>query len=203
MRLVGRIAEWNDDRGFGFVVPNGGGDRAFLHVKAFDRRGERPFEGALVSYELGMDERRRPQASAVRFVRLSPGPQHSQPSGAWRSIVGFTTLLLLAGGAIIGRLPATLVATYGVASVLAFAMYGTDKSAASNGRWRTPEQTLHFIGLLGGWPGALLAQDVFRHKLRKVEFQVVFWIGVAANLAIAGWLLKSGHWLAIVRAVRG
>jgi len=46
MRLVGRITEWNDARGFGFVVPNGGGERAFLHIKAFDGRGARPFEGS-------------------------------------------------------------------------------------------------------------------------------------------------------------
>ncbi len=59
MRLIRRITEWDDARGFGFVQPDQGGDRAFLHIKAFDRRGGRPFEGALVSHEVGVDERQR------------------------------------------------------------------------------------------------------------------------------------------------
>ncbi|MCE7524423.1 DUF1294 domain-containing protein [Alloalcanivorax xenomutans] len=41
----------------------------------------------------------------------------------------------------------------------------------------------------GGWPGALLAQRVFRHKTRKTSFQVVFYLVVAANLGALGWLL--------------
>ncbi|MCB1577615.1 MAG: cold shock domain-containing protein, partial [Xanthomonadales bacterium] len=51
MRFVGRIAEWNDEKGYGFVEPNGGGERAFVHVKAFERRNRRPADGDLISYE--------------------------------------------------------------------------------------------------------------------------------------------------------
>jgi uncharacterized membrane protein YsdA (DUF1294 family)/cold shock CspA family protein len=203
MRFVGRITEWNDARGFGFVVPNGGGERAFLHIKSFDRPSARPYDDALVSYEISVDERRRPQATAVRFASGPADRRRSRHALAWRSVVGMSALLLLVIAAIAGRLPMLLAATYGIASVVAFAMYGVDKSAARNDRWRTPEQSLHFIGLLGGWPGALLAQDVFRHKSRKLAFQVAFWICIIANLAIVGWLLKTGHVVAIERAVRG
>lgn len=202
MRFVGRITEWNDARGFGFVVPNGGGERAFVHIKAFDRRGSRPFEGALVSYDVGMDERRRPQALAVRFAGSPGGRTRARHRLAWRSVIGATTLVLLAIAPVAGRLPVTVTAVYIVASALAFVMYGMDKSAARNERSRTPENTLHLIGLCGGWPGALVAQDVFRHKSRKVEFQVVFWLGVVANIALAAWLLKSGHMPAIERILR-
>lgn len=200
MRFVGRITEWNDARGFGFVVPNGGGERAFLHIEAFDRRGSRPFAGALVSYDVGMDERRRPQALAVRFVG-APQPMRAATALAWRSVVGTVALLLLVAAGAAGRLPATIAAVYVVASALAFAMYGIDKSAARNERSRIPENTLHLIGLSGGWPGALIAQDAFRHKSRKVEFQVVFWLSVVANVALAAWLLKSGHMAAIERGL--
>jgi uncharacterized membrane protein YsdA (DUF1294 family)/cold shock CspA family protein len=191
MRLVGRITEWNDARGFGFVVPNGGGERAFVHIKAFDRRGSRPFEGAIVSYGVGLDDRKRPQALAVRFAGAPARPTR-ESTLAWRSIVGCIALLVIVGGALAGRLPAPFAAVYFVASALAFAMYGIDKSAARNDCARTPENTLHLISLCGGWPGALLAQDVFRHKSRKVSFQAVFWFSVVANLAIAVWLSKNG-----------
>ncbi|EJN25014.1 putative membrane protein [Pseudomonas sp. GM78] len=68
------------------------------------------------------------------------------------------------------------LAAYGVVSVLAFLLYWRDKRKARFDRWRTPENVLHALEFAGGWPGALLAQQVFRHKTRKVSFQLVFWI---------------------------
>ncbi|WP_439124964.1 MAG: DUF1294 domain-containing protein [Pseudomonas rhizophila] len=64
---------------------------------------------------------------------------------------------------------------YGLVSVVAFLLYWSDKRKARADAWRTPENVLHAVELAGGWPGALLAQQVFRHKTRKVSFQVVFW----------------------------
>ncbi|VVM97628.1 hypothetical protein PS645_03122 [Pseudomonas fluorescens] len=64
---------------------------------------------------------------------------------------------------------------YGVVSLLAFVLYGSDKRKARTDRWRTPENVLHAVEFAGGWPGALLAQQIFRHKTRKVSFQILFW----------------------------
>lgn len=71
MRYQGRIAEWNDARGFGFVMPNGGGPRVFLHISALASRQSRPSVGVLVTYELGNSSDGRPRAEAVRFVETS------------------------------------------------------------------------------------------------------------------------------------
>ncbi|KPA95413.1 MULTISPECIES: DUF1294 domain-containing protein [Pseudomonas] len=65
---------------------------------------------------------------------------------------------------------------YGSASLLAFVLYWNDKRKARNDAWRIPEKVLHGVELLGGWPGALIAQQAFRHKTRKLSFQVVFWL---------------------------
>ncbi|MFJ2389433.1 DUF1294 domain-containing protein [Pseudomonas koreensis] len=70
---------------------------------------------------------------------------------------------------------------YGVVSVLTFFMYWADKRKARVDAWRTPENILHALELAGGWPGALLAQQVFRHKTRKVSFQILFWAIVALH----------------------
>ncbi|MBO1541127.1 DUF1294 domain-containing protein [Pseudomonas sp. OA65] len=67
------------------------------------------------------------------------------------------------------------MAAYGVVSLVAFLLYWSDKRKARADAWRTPENVLHALELAGGWPGALLAQQLFRHKTRKVSFQVVFW----------------------------
>ena len=68
------------------------------------------------------------------------------------------------------------LAAYGVISVLAFFLYWSDKRKARADHWRTPENVLHALEFAGGWPGALLAQQVFRHKTRKISFQLVFWL---------------------------
>ena len=70
---------------------------------------------------------------------------------------------------------------YIAASVAAFVAYGLDKSAAQRGRWRTRESTLHVLSLIGGWPGALVAQRVFRHKSRKHSFRAAFYLTVVVN----------------------
>lgn len=70
---------------------------------------------------------------------------------------------------------------YGVVSGLTFALYGYDKRQARNNGQRTPEKVLHALELAGGWPGALLAQQVFRHKTRKVSYQALFWLIVAVH----------------------
>ncbi|AZP72213.1 DUF1294 domain-containing protein [Pseudomonas poae] len=68
------------------------------------------------------------------------------------------------------------LAAYGVVSLIAFFLYWSDKRKAQTDRWRTPENILHAVELAGGWPGALIAQQVFRHKTRKVSYQVLFWV---------------------------
>lgn len=93
-----------------------------------------------------------------------------------------------------GQLALLLAATYGVMSITCLALYAIDKRAARHGAWRTPEKTLWLLGLLCGWPGALLAQRLLRHKTSKRSFQSVFWLTVAINLAGLGCLCwQSAH----------
>jgi uncharacterized membrane protein YsdA (DUF1294 family) len=75
-------------------------------------------------------------------------------------------------------------ALYLAASILCFITYARDKAAATAGRWRVPEATLLLLGLIGGWPGAIVAQQVFRHKTKKASFRRAFWATVVANIAI-------------------
>ena len=88
-------------------------------------------------------------------------------------------------------------ALYAVASAVCFIAYALDKSAARLGRRRTPERTLLLLGLAGGWPGGLAAQQLLRHKTSKTSFLVKFWLTVIVNLAVlialqAGWVSFGG-----------
>lgn len=74
-------------------------------------------------------------------------------------------------------------------NAIALLLYGYDKRQAIVGGIRIPEATLHIVALLGGSPGALLGQELFRHKTRKRAFRLVL---VAIFLLQAG--LIYGYW---------
>jgi len=92
------------------------------------------------------------------------------------ALPAFGVLSLLIRG--VSALP---IGLYVLMSVLTFLLYWRDKSQARNDGWRTPEKVLHGVELLGGWPGALVAQQRLRHKTRKLSYQVVFWLIVALH----------------------
>ena len=75
---------------------------------------------------------------------------------------------------------------YAGASVVALVTYAVDKRRSERGGWRVSENTLHLLELAGGWPGALLAMKLFRHKTRKLSFLLVTW-GIVALHGVAWW----------------
>ncbi|GAA5202736.1 hypothetical protein GCM10025773_29050 [Microbacterium jejuense] len=106
---------------------------------------------------------------------------------SWTVLCGFAAAFTVAYSA--ADLPLWIPVLYLVMSVGGFAAYGVDKSAAKAGRGRLSERTLLTVGLLGGWPGALIAQQVFRHKTRKRSFRRMFWLTVLINVAVLAGLV--------------
>ncbi|MGC3992621.1 MAG: cold shock and DUF1294 domain-containing protein [Propionicimonas sp.] len=184
MRQQGVVTQWNDERGFGFITPADGGSRVFVHVSEF-RRGARPVAGTEVSFVVGRDDRQRLRATEVQFVG-APALRASAKGRGVEAAVGVSLSFYVVVGvlAALGTLPVVAVVVSVILSLGAFALYRADKLAALQGTWRTAESTLQFVALLGGWPGALIAQRVYRHKTRKQPFQTVFWICVVANCAV-------------------
>jgi uncharacterized membrane protein YsdA (DUF1294 family) len=82
-----------------------------------------------------------------------------------------------------------IIGIYAVFSTVSFVLYGVDKLAAEKGWRRTPENTLHLLALLGGWPGCLAGQRIFRHKSRKQPFQTLFLCTVLINCLGLAFLL--------------
>jgi len=100
-------------------------------------------------------------------------------------------VLVYLGAPLAWDLPLLVGAAYAVTSLTCFVAYALDKSAAKHDAWRTPERTLLVLGLVGGWPGALLAQQWLRHKTSKRSFQQLFWVTVTAN--VAGFVYLSSR----------
>lgn len=189
MRYEGKIVRWNDEKGFGFVLPKMGGQPVFVHVRGFSDRERRPFDEALVSYELGSDVKGR--CCAVNVVFADEGKVVRELRVSVLPILLSIAFLIFMGGLVwSGRVPIVIAVGYLMFSLIAFGAYALDKDAAENRRWRMPEKKLFILGLAGGWPGAVLAQQLLRHKSSKREFQVVFWFTVVLNCGALFWLLS-------------
>lgn len=188
MNLKGSLTAWNDAKGFGFITPEGRGERVFAHISAYSGRG-RPSANRKVVYTQGKDGQGRLRAAQFQYAGAARLGASVAP-GVWLALLVAAGFVGGLGGLFAsGVVPVALPATYLTLSLITFVLYAMDKGAAGRGDRRVPENRLHLFDLLGGWPGGLIAQQLFRHKTRKGSFQFVYWFCVLLNLAALGWLL--------------
>ena len=183
MRYQGKITTWKDDQGFGFITPNGGGKDVFIHVKSITNSGKRPVGNELVSYQVNTDAKNRLSATEVHYVGDFKEKPVTIGKSAYPIYFALIFLIFMCLAVFLETLPLFVLAIYSATSLLTFILYWSDKRAAENGTQRTPESTLQLLSLVGGWPGGLFAQRIFRHKSTKKSFQFVYWAIVFINIA--------------------
>jgi len=189
----GQITEWNHERGFGYVESEG--QPLFLHFCDFAKRYKAPEVGDAITFEIGRDKKGRP--CAQKAVHVNEGGRLTSEA--------ILFLTLLAGPPVFAlvRLSRTLTGGYLAAywiliSLVTYAVYAWDKSRARQKKYRERESMLHLLELLGGWPGAFVAQRRLRHKCSKPGFQILFWLIVGLHQFIAIDYLRD--WKASHRA---
>lgn len=205
MRHTGILIQWDDSKGYGFVrSPSAQDAKLFVHIRDFELLTQRPQQGETFSYELGVDGQGKRRAVRVRRPRLAPAVPARRPSASARSgglllIPGFAAAYLSCH--LLWGLPPALWGAYMALSLATFIVYAGDKRAARLGHWRVREGTLHGLALAGGWPGALLAQQLLRHKSSKPAFRRQFWWTVLGNLL--GFALLFTPLFSLLRRLAG
>lgn len=183
--FVGRIVEWDRERGYGWIETDG--QRIFLHCRDFIERRKRPEVGDLIRFTAGLGPDGRTCAQGA--VHLNDGG-------------GFGVLAMLLFIALLGlpvlaiaRIPVDLRIVGGLAlavNSVTYWSYAHDKARARSKGGRVSEATLHLLELMGGWPGAFVAQRCLRHKCSKRSYQAGFWTVVLIHQYVAfdslhGW----------------
>jgi uncharacterized membrane protein YsdA (DUF1294 family)/cold shock CspA family protein len=182
-----KIVEWNNEKGYGFLQVGKG--RVFLHWREFAERHKRPAVGDMIRFAVGVDAQGR--TCAKEAVHVNDGGR----------------LTLLAVAALLGLLVLPVFALYRsgvnwrwsggyavVITAISYGSYALDKQRARAREWRISEAGLHVTELLGGWPGAFIAQRRLRHKVSKGSYQAVFWAIVLVYQLAAYDALQGWHW---------
>ena len=184
-REVGILARWNDDRGFGFIVVEGKPD-VFAHISSFAPGAPRPAIGDEFVFTRAVGTDGKEQARDVASTAVAPKPTRRRWPIAAAIMVGAAFAAALVTVQVLFGLPNWVMWVYAIASVVTFVAYAIDKRAARRNTWRVDEGTLLILGLLGGWPGGLLAQETLRHKTLKKPFRAAFWGTVVINVLLIG-----------------
>ncbi|WP_278183500.1 cold shock and DUF1294 domain-containing protein [Vibrio misgurnus] len=186
--IKGRVTEWNDSKGYGFISAQNGDLKVFLHISTVNSKARRPKIDDEVKFEISEDNKGRYNASNVTILGGDNIP--------FTILFGFIYLVLAMLAIIVFGGERLFIPAYILMSFFTYIMYAKDKNAAQNRKWRTPESTLHFLSLIGGWPGALCAQTQFCHKSKKQPFKTILWLTIFANIGIFVWsFTPSGSFL--------
>ena len=179
----------------GFIRSPKTGYDIFFHLKDY-RGSAAPREGETVWFDEITSTHTKPRAIEVSTVSGNADVHSNRP----RRYIGRNSntrpfVLLLFLWVVLGiwgvwsyRLSIWVVAAVLAVNMLTVLAYASNPQASR--RWRTPEPVLHLLSLLGGWPGAGLAQAILRYHSRKPSFASLYWGSVGLHLALLlGWLL--------------
>ena len=183
MSYKGTVVSWNEAKGFGFIKPEGNKKEIFAHINDFKSRIPKNIVGEEVTFNASKDDKGRLCAANIKTNK--PKKNTSLLSIAYIPVIAFVAAI---GFPIYKKeYPIEIAYWVGTLSLITIFYYARDKAKAQNNSWRISEDKLQLFSVLGGWPGAIVAQQLFRHKTAKKSFQRVFWATVVINCSVVAW----------------
>ncbi|PKG55357.1 cold shock and DUF1294 domain-containing protein [Shewanella sp. GutDb-MelDb] len=184
----GVLTRWDDAKGFGFITQANSSNDIFVHVSSFKSKVQRPKNGDIISFKNTKNSKGKSQVSMAKIIGQAAGTTKMAKRSAKLSMVSLFAITAIISAIVLyqfGLLPLTALIYMLVMSSMTFIAYALDKRAARQQRWRVKETTLHLFSLLGGWPGALIAQQLLRHKSAKTPFKVLLWLTILLNIGVS------------------
>ncbi|HAS6360803.1 TPA: DUF1294 domain-containing protein [Vibrio vulnificus] len=178
MAYKGRIAQWSQDKGNGFIKIDGSGEMVYFN-KA-EVIGSATLDD-VVTFEVERNKHGQVVAVAV------------QKAFVFSFAIGVAIIFLTAvfAGIWLFRYPALAVLHYFFISAVTFVICAFDVSAAKESKPRVPEVLFYILALIGGWPGAFFAHVVLSHKVGNTPFLVMSWLMALINMAGFAWTLTD------------
>ena len=100
--MRGKITQWKDDKGFGFIVSEDNEEKIFFHISSVKTKGRRPKVNDVVLYESIRDSQGRLKAKAVVIEGVVSSPKtysekriHTQPPR--KDALDYVAIVLLIG----------------------------------------------------------------------------------------------------------
>ena len=185
--IEGSISHWNDEKGFGFIRYKAKASGVFFHISSFAYHHIRPQKGDKVTFIVTENNGRysaqrvvlAKDADSIHIDNIIDSTQ-LPPHIAEAFVFGLISIFFYAALAYIS---APLAIASLIISNLTYMLYSLDKQASLQHRQRIPEASLHIAAMLGGWPGALIARAMLRHKTKKIRFVIFFWLSIIINFA--------------------
>jgi len=193
---IGKIINWNDDRGFGFIEIENTNERIFVHIKSFNDRYFRPQNNQVVRFDLYKDKDNRSYAKNVsrdtdriKTSKRYKSKSKSKESNSNKSSFSYIKIMIILTfwiSIIIffsqNKIPLQMIIFPIIINYITYFVYQYDKFKAEQHKYRVSENTLHLLSIFGGWTGAMIAQYIFRHKTKKTSFISIFWLTVIINI---------------------
>ncbi len=206
MRHTGTLKSWNDERGFGFITPDGARQDVFVHISAFPAINGRPLGGERLGFDLELDREGRQRAVHVRVLPplglFQSGGRVDDLPAAWTAP---RLLIIPVFGGIYGAVSSQwgfypyVLTGYVAVSLVTFLVYDLDKGAAMERRWRTREKTLHWLSMSDGWRNfcghCSRRSDGSSGRAFGCQFQP-FWLRFSSRAmaaSISRWISGSGR----------
>lgn len=179
MAISGVVSEWNDQKGYGFISVNDEPIRIVFHIGDLSGHSVRPKVQEKVTFTLAKDGRGNLRATDVhRPITFG----FSFALVIWFITTFVASLYLL-------NYPTFMISYLLLISGTTYSLYALDKVVSNHSRWQIPESLFHLASVLGGWPGAVFAQSLLRHKPISPSFNACFWLSVFLSLTLYTWSL--------------